>query len=263
MSAGESIFLMYHELSAAGHQPADLDPGYRVYVVSKERFDGQLDWLTSAGLKGVSVSEFCGGATPAGTIVITFDDGCATDLRIAAPALSQRGFTATSFVVTGWIGRAGFMAAQDLRELLQTGIEVGSHAATHRFLSDLSETEIEEELLSSKRALEDILSAPVEHFSCPGGRYDARVLRIAEHVGYRSVSTSAIGFNSARKKFTVFNRDAIYANTDLEQFARICKGVGLRSRQLSYRMRAGMRALLGNQRYQHLRSALLGAPETE
>jgi peptidoglycan/xylan/chitin deacetylase (PgdA/CDA1 family) len=255
---------MYHELTAPGLPPADLDPGYRRYVVARDDFRAQLEQLTDSGFHGVSVSTFCSGAHDSrSAVVITFDDGCASDARIAAPELQDRGFTATSFVVTQWIGKPGFMAANEVREVHQMGMEIGSHSHTHRFLADLDDEQIEEELTVSKKTLEEIISAPVVHFSCPGGRYDQRVLRIAKQAGYRSVSTSAIGANKVRPDFSVFNREAIYANTDLRQFERICKGIGIGTRQLSYQLRAGVRSLLGNDRYQRLRSALLGPGETE
>src|SRR5258705_6893847 len=44
---------------------------------------------------------------------------------------------------------------------------------------------------------EEIISAPVEHLSFPGGSYDARILAIGRHVGYKFFFTSDWGLNTS------------------------------------------------------------------
>ena len=43
-------------------------------------------------------------------------------------------------------------------------------------LSDLPEPELKREVVDAKLQIEQIIGHPIEHFSCPGGRYDQRTL---------------------------------------------------------------------------------------
>jgi peptidoglycan/xylan/chitin deacetylase (PgdA/CDA1 family) len=54
-----------------------------------------------------------------------------------------------------------------VRELHAAGIEFGSHTATHPQLTTLPAQDIEREIVSSKREIEDRLGAPVASFSYP------------------------------------------------------------------------------------------------
>src|SRR5580692_38612 len=76
------VYLMYHELQVAGRSLCHGEPGYVRYVVPEPDFRGQMNWLQNAGIRGISVSDALRNRT-AGRIVITFDDGCETDLAVA------------------------------------------------------------------------------------------------------------------------------------------------------------------------------------
>ena len=64
-------------------------------------------------------------------IEITFDDGNASDVEVALPALRERGLAATFFVCAGRIGEPGYLDADQLRELADAGMSVGSHGWDH------------------------------------------------------------------------------------------------------------------------------------
>src|SRR4051812_48635435 len=63
---------------------------------------------------------------------ITFDDGNASDVSIALPALTARGLSATFFIVAGRLGTAGFLDEDGVRMLAAAGMDVGSHGMRHR-----------------------------------------------------------------------------------------------------------------------------------
>ena len=119
MNAGVA-FLMYHELELPGRELCQSDPGYTRYIVPASAFESQMRCLKELGYQGVSVSQSL--APSAGKkVVITFDDGCATDLEVAAPVLRALNFSATFYVTAGFLGRRGFMTAAQLRELCGRG----------------------------------------------------------------------------------------------------------------------------------------------
>ena len=186
---------MYHELELEGRPPSQTDPGYLRYVVrDQSQFREQMEWLQSVELRGISVSEALTGETSSG-VVITFDDGCETDLSVAAPILRKLNFGATFYITAGFLGRPGYLAADQLRELSDAGFEIGCHSMTHPYLSDLNDLQLHREIVEAKSRLEEIIGRPVHHFSCPGGRWSSAVSAMARRAGYRSVTTSRIAVN--------------------------------------------------------------------
>ncbi len=97
------------------------------------------------------------------------------------PILKGHGYTGTVFVVTSEIGKLGYMSDSQLAGLAEIGWEIGSHAVTRRFLTELSDTELLYELSASRQRLE-YLGLSVTSFAPPGGRHDARTIAaVAQH----------------------------------------------------------------------------------
>ena len=243
---------MYHELEQPGRPLCDAAPGYVRYVVRENDFLRQLDRLRGSGLAGMAVSEALSQARDG--VAITFDDGCETDLLVAAPALNARGFGATFYVTTGFLNRRGFLSSVQLRELADLGFEIGSHGVTHRFLPDLADAEVRMELSDSRKRLEDTIGRAVVHFSCPGGRWNMRLATLAEEAGYASVATSRIG--SANGCFNLA-RAAVMRSTSLHGFDGLCgstPGALTRFRHTALKL---AKAALGNRAYVGLRSVTL------
>jgi peptidoglycan/xylan/chitin deacetylase (PgdA/CDA1 family) len=250
---------MYHELERLGTQLARTEPGYGRYVVRAEDFEHQMRWLRTAGFQAANVTRALSfPAQP--TVALTFDDGCASDLLIAAPVLRELGFGATFYITVAWLDSPGFLSTAQLGELSGSELEIGSHSITHPWLSDLNDETLEREMLDSKRQLEDLIGRPVIHFSCPGGRYDERVPIVARRAGYATVSTSEPHANSPSSDSYTLGRVVIMRNTSLTRFQRICRSDGLWRLQAVETVRASAKHLLGNKSYDRLRAALLGSP---
>lgn len=252
------VFLMYHEVQAAGAGVVDESAGYRRYVVSKDQFASQLEIVAQGGFQGSNVSQSLAALSSGSKIVcITFDDGCASDLHVAAPLLVENNFNATFYVTVDHLGKDGYLTRTELRELSDLGFEIGSHSLTHRHLNDLGAQEIKSELAESKRALEEVTGKSVDHFSCPGGRVNAIVTEMALAAGYKSVATSQLGINSARSDVFALKRVAIKREMNLKTFARVCSGKGQFLMKSEDSLLGTGKRLLGNERYDRLRANLL------
>ena len=255
------VFLMYHELHSLRRHLVDDSPGYRRYVVSEEQFAQQLEIVSKKGFKGANVSqslEALSSPAPVPPIVgFTFDDGCASDLHIAAPLLAAKDFNATFYVTVDHLGKNGYLTKTELRELSRLGFEIGSHSMTHRHLSDLDEEQIRNELADSRSALEEIVGKPIIHFSCPGGRVNAAVTQAAIETGYRTVATSRLGTNSSQSNRLALTRVAIKCDMNLKTFARICSGKGQFLMKSEDSILLTGKRVLGNERYDRLRSNIL------
>jgi peptidoglycan/xylan/chitin deacetylase (PgdA/CDA1 family) len=250
------VYLMYHELELAGRPLCQSEPGYVRYVVGEPDFRKQMQWLQSIGMRGVSVSDAL--SSPAASkVVITFDDGCETDLTVAAPILHQANFRATFYITVGFLGRPGYLVPQQVRELSDAGFDIGSHSMTHPYLSDLDDLELRREIAESKTQLEEMIGRPVLDFSCPGGRWSSRVAAIARQAGYRSITTSRVAANRPTSDPFQLARIAVMRGMPLTAFQDLCRGRGLWQRQLRNALQTISHRLLGNTLYDRLRGLIL------
>jgi peptidoglycan/xylan/chitin deacetylase (PgdA/CDA1 family) len=168
-----AINITFH---GVGPTERTLEPGEDRVWVSHEQFVAVLDAI--AGRDDVH---------------ITFDDGNASDVDLALPALSRRGLRASFFVVAGRIGSPGFLDAHGIRALAAAGMGIGSHGMRHRRWLRLDAPALQEETAEAKRVLEDIVERPVTAAACPFGAYDRRSLRVLRERGFRTVYTSDRG----------------------------------------------------------------------
>jgi peptidoglycan/xylan/chitin deacetylase (PgdA/CDA1 family) len=250
------VFLMYHELEVPGRPMARNEPGYVRYVVRLPDFRSQMEMLQRQGWKGVGVGDTLG-AFAEKTVAITFDDGCESDLLYAAPILREFNFGATFYITTGFLGKPGHLSQSQVRELSGMGFEIGCHSMTHPYLTDLNDTELHREVAEAKVQLEQILGTAVQHFSCPGGRYDKRVADMAVRAGYRSVATSRIAMNFRSSTPFDLARVAVMRSMSAATFGRLYQGNNLWKMRLQLQVREAVKKLLGNSSYDLLRSALL------
>lgn len=260
MAAQAAVFLMYHEIEAPGAPPTSLDSGSLRYVVHRERFRDQVSWLQSQGMVGRSVAQWLAERTRPRQIVFTFDDGCRSDLTVAAPILAEAGFGATFYVTVNNVGRTGYLSLAELRELHALGFEIGAHSMTHAFLPELDDAALWRETHDARRWLEDAIGAPVPSFSCPGGRCDRRVMERVSAAGYGSLATSRIGVNRPGSSPIGLARVVITRSTTDAEFRHVAMGEGF----VGARVRAAVldlaKSLLGNQRYERVRERMLGGP---
>jgi peptidoglycan/xylan/chitin deacetylase (PgdA/CDA1 family) len=257
MAASRIVFLMYHELELPGRKLCQREPGYARYILKLETFRGQMEWMKKSGFRGLSVSEALGYPQDP-SVCITFDDGCETDVLAAAPVLRALGFRATFYLAAGFLGTPGYLNPDQVRELDSLGFEIGCHSMTHPYLSDLPEAELKREIVDAKLQIEQIAGHAIEHFSCPGGRYDQRTLEVARRAGFRTVANSRFRANSADSSRYELGRVAMLRPMTLEEFAAACQGRGLWKKRWQDSARQGMRRILGNRAYDQLRAALLG-----
>jgi len=258
---GGRAFLMYHELELPGRFLCQSDPGYTRYIVAASAFESQMRYLKSLGYEGLGVGrtlEF----SDRKSVAITFDDGCETDLIVAAPALAALGFGATFYVTAGFLGRSGSMTEVQLRELCSSGFEVGCHSMTHRYLSDLDAAGLQREVFDAKSRLEQIVGRPVDHFSCPGGRFDHRVVDAAKRAGYQTLATSLPHLNSTTTDRYALGRIPVFRHTSREELARMCEGSGVWKLALQQTFQSTAKRMLGNRLYDRVRSILLLGPSS-
>jgi peptidoglycan/xylan/chitin deacetylase (PgdA/CDA1 family) len=190
-------------------------------------------------------------------VCITFDDGCETDLISAAPVLGELGFGATSYITVEFLGKPGYMSHAQVRELHALGFEIGCHSLTHPYLTDVSDDRLCDETAGAKDKLEQIAGVRVDHFSCPGGRWNARVKRAVKQANFRTMATSQTGVNLSTTVPFALTRVAMLNGTNSDDVLRYCQGKGLLRTQLKENARDAAKRVLGNSIYDSLRALIV------
>lgn len=121
---------------------------------------------------------------------LSFDDGNASDVTVALPALLERGLVADFFPIADRIGTPGNVDQEGLQALVAAGMTVGTHGAGHRPWTSALTDHHEAELRSARERIAEATGRPVDTAACPFGAYDRRVLKALRTAGYRTVFTS-------------------------------------------------------------------------
>jgi peptidoglycan/xylan/chitin deacetylase (PgdA/CDA1 family) len=121
---------------------------------------------------------------------LSFDDGNASDLEVALPALVERGMTADFFVLAGRLGTPGNVDVNDVRALRAAGMRVGTHGMDHRSWRGLDDDDLTAELVEARGAIAEAAGSAVDVAALPLGQYDRAVLAALRRLDYRVVYSS-------------------------------------------------------------------------
>lgn len=181
--------LMYHAVGTP--VPDDIRS---MYSIKPAVFRAHMEILADLGASRVVPLS----PLPDAGIAVTFDDGYQDNLDVAAPILERFGTPFTVFVTPGFIqsGNPIYLSVSALRDLANVpGATIGVHGYTHRRLTDCDVDELRNELVNSRKWLEDIVDRPVTCMSYPHGADDSRVRKAVSEAGYTVVASSHAGIN--------------------------------------------------------------------
>jgi peptidoglycan/xylan/chitin deacetylase (PgdA/CDA1 family) len=162
----------------------DVGFGVGTYQLTMVAFTQQLDWLQANGYHTITLGElydyiFAGGGLPSKPVVLTFDDGRASQWN-AVQQLNARGMKGVFFV----LGGTNALSDAQIRQIVAWGHEIESHTMSHPQLSKLSDQQLASELVRSKQSLEAKFGVPIRYVAYPYGDYDQRVINAVIAAGY-------------------------------------------------------------------------------
>ena len=193
----------YHLPILAYHRVGPLK-GDHVPTVSAQAFERQLSFLARHRYRVLSLQEFVNlldrdEPMPRRSLVMTFDDGYEETHTVAWPLLKRFGFPATVFVTPGEVGRPGFVTWTQIAQMSQDAITIGSHTMHHSYLPLVREDRLTEELVESKRIIEERIGRPVQFIGYPVGGFTPQVQAIVKQAGYLAACTT----NRTRSRATL------------------------------------------------------------
>lgn len=200
------ITLFYHRI-------ADEHPNG--WSMSNELFQKQINWINER-FDITSLEEaqrrIASESNDRPTVCITFDDGYAENCDTALPWLIEQDIPFTYFVTTNNITTGEPFAhdvknkqpltpnsAAQIRELAEAGVEIGAHTKSHADLGSITDEQtLFDEIVGSKRDLEQITDRPVRYFAFPFGLPDnlsTTAFQIAFEAGFWGVCSAYGGYN--------------------------------------------------------------------
>jgi peptidoglycan/xylan/chitin deacetylase (PgdA/CDA1 family) len=201
-----AMILFYHRIA---------DDRANSYTTSNGSFARHIAWL-QRNVELISLAEVqrriggAGNSRPCASI--TFDDGYSENCRQAIPLLIREKIPCTYFVTLQNIltgepflhDRAAgrhFPPNQldELRAMVDAGIEIGAHSYTHVDLSQVSDPAIfYREVVVAGQELRDRLKCPIRYFAVPygqPGQLKPAVFDLARQAGYEAVCSAYGGHN--------------------------------------------------------------------
>src|SRR5881628_5498 len=173
--------------------------------VASSIFARQMTALARAGWKTLTLDQFAERLrpgrsalrTPHSAFLLTFDDGYASLAEHVYPILADVGFTATTFLITDYVGRLntwdvrytwrrlGHLDWDTIGRWQARGFDFASHTASHQRLTWLSDGQAAAELERSRETLRRRLGLEAARaVAYPFGARDERIERLARATGY-------------------------------------------------------------------------------
>ena len=160
---------------------------------------------------------------PLGQIEICFDDAF-LGLYDNIELLKELDIPIHLFVVSSYLEKKGHINKEQLLLLNKMKLfKISSHTQTHQVLNLASESLLKNELENSKNLLESLLNNSVDTICYPEGKFNNKVVELAEAVGYTRQYSSLPGFyfndflpNVKRRSLVQFSEE--------KEFKAILKG---------------------------------------
>ena len=213
--------LMYHHIDF-------LAPGaskvWQDLTVSPQTFERQMKYLFEQNYHPITFRQFFdfiekGNELPEKSLIITFDDGWKNQYTYALPVLKKYKFPATFFIVVNQTGGNLFMNWEELKDLLNNGMEIGSHTITHPNLRRVAPSQLIYEIKNSKTILEKNLDYQIEVFAYPYGIFDSKIIEAVSKANYKMARTTIWGLDQNMEN--LYTLRAVQVYDGLDQLKRI------------------------------------------
>ena len=180
-------------------------------TVSPSNFERQMRYLRNNDYIVLRLYELVnliesGEPIPRKSVVVTFDDGYEDNFKYAFKILKKHVIPATIFIVTDLVGTPGFLTWDEIKEMQERGIFIGSHSRRHPYLPELSYEQQADEIKGSRRILMEKLDAPINFLAYPSGGFNKQIIKIVKEAGYKGACTTNRGFNRLNKDVYQLNR---------------------------------------------------------
>lgn len=120
-------------------------------------------------------------------VALTFDAAWGADKTSKiVEILTNEGIGGTFFLVGFWSEKY----ADKIKEIDAAGLDIGTHSNTHPKMSQLTSSQIEDELTVSMNLITSVTNKEVRFFRPPYGDYNDQLLTVANNLGLQTIQWS-------------------------------------------------------------------------
>lgn len=225
-AAESAVVLMYHRFGESNYPSTN---------VTIEQFESHLAEIKREGYKVVPLLTLVTAARDGQpladkTIAISIDDAFLSVYREAWPRFRKAGIPFTLFVATDPIDRryGGYMSWDQIRELRDGGVTIGSQTATHPHMPLLSADRNKAELASSNERFRKELGTVPALIAYPYGEYSLAVGQVALEAGFVAGFGQHSGVVNGKSDFFYLPRFAFNESFgDLRRFRMAARALPL------------------------------------
>lgn len=206
--------LLYHHISKDSQSR---------YYVSPDNFRSEMESLRNWGYTTITPTFLVnvlinGGQLPSRPIIISFDDGNLDVYQNAFPVMKELGYVGAVYIVANRLESDNFLHADQLKELVAAGWEVGSHGMSHVDLT-MNHSYLSREVLQSRLDLETAVGVPVLTIAYPFGTVDGFVAQKSQEYGYHAGMGLGTSVTHTWGTLYYLSRREVHGDMDLTTFA--------------------------------------------
>lgn len=212
--AQEVITFVYHRFG---------EDRYPSTNISLQNFKEQLEYLKSTGHPVLTISNALA-FDQEQAYAITIDDGYKSFFTHAYPMLKEMGFSATIYVNTESVGKAGYMNWDELRQLVDDGFELGNHSHAHEYFLNIPSEDryaaLRRSVQSAQQIFRDQLGIAPRTFAYPYGEFDEKMKQTVASLGFKAAlaqNSGVIHAQAGRFSLPRFPMTDRYANSFKEK----------------------------------------------
>jgi peptidoglycan/xylan/chitin deacetylase (PgdA/CDA1 family) len=201
-----------------------------VLAVRPDDLERQVRHFIDHGYEPTTFRDAVLGSHDGRCMAVTFDDAYLSVYERAFPVLERLGAPATVFAPSDkidpsepmswpgidewldgeWRSELRSTSWEQLRELADSGWEIGSHTRTHPHLTELDDASLADELSGSRRECEERSGSECVTIAYPYGDFDDRVVAASGDAGYLAAACLASGASRGRSASLRRPRVAVY-----------------------------------------------------
>lgn len=217
--------------------------GVHGIYVTESQFEKHLKYLKQKGFETITFKDFLNNKykdrfnREKKQIILTFDDGYTDNYNYAFPLLKKYGFKCVIYLLSHlnynkWDvevkenpeHKFDLMDMSMIKEMEEYGIEFGGHTKTHPKLATLPIEIAQEEILTSKKVLEEKLGHALISFAYPYGNLNEDVKKIVKNSGYNFAVATDSGDISFSEDLFQIRRIGIFSTNNFFTFKRKVSG---------------------------------------
>ncbi len=188
--------LMFHSVRPA--YPSDT-ADLKMFRATPEVFDKELTYLEQNNYHVITFDDLIAAFNgkedlPSKPIILTFDDGWHNQYEYAFPILKKHNIKATFFVFTNPLGLPHYLSWDEIKEMDTYGMMFEAHTKSHPYLNKITDDKVlTEEIVGSKKVLEEKLGKPVNYFAYPFGVYNDHTVEVVKQAGFLAARSTTRG----------------------------------------------------------------------